>query len=45
VCIIDCYEDAFLHRHTVIDTQHLLAKSEEHVFPNMFGSIDCMHWQ
>jgi hypothetical protein len=43
--IIECFGDEFLHRPTVADTQHLLAKAEERGFPGMLGSIDCMHWQ
>jgi hypothetical protein len=29
----------------VVDTQYLLAKTDEHVFSDMLGSINCMHWQ
>jgi hypothetical protein len=43
--IIECFGDAFLHRHAVVDTQHLLAKAEEHEFSGILGSIDYMHWQ
>jgi hypothetical protein len=43
--IIECFGDEFLRHPTVADTQHLLAKAEECRFPDMLGSIDCMHWQ
>jgi hypothetical protein len=43
--IIECFRDEFLRRPTIVDTQCLLAKAEERVFPDMLGSIDCMHWQ
>jgi hypothetical protein len=42
--IIEYFGDEFLHHPTVIDTQDLLAKSEECGFPNMLVSIDYMHW-
>jgi hypothetical protein len=41
--IIECFEDEFLRRPTVADTQRLLAKAEERGFSGMLGSIDCMH--
>jgi hypothetical protein len=41
--IIECFGAEFLYRPTVTDTQDLLAKLEEHGFPSMLGSIDCMH--
>jgi hypothetical protein len=37
--IIECYGNGFLRQSTVVDTQHLLAKTEE----RMLGSVDCMH--
>jgi hypothetical protein len=43
--IVECYGAEFLRRSTVVDTQYLLAKIEEHVFPVMLSCIDCMHWQ
>jgi hypothetical protein len=43
--IIGCFGDDFLRRHTVADTQRLLAKAEERGFLGMLGSIDCMYWQ
>jgi hypothetical protein len=43
--IIECFGDEFLRRPIVTDTQRLLAKAEERRFPDMLGSIDCIHWQ
>jgi hypothetical protein len=43
--IIEYFEDGFLHRPTVADTQRLLAKTEERGFLGILGSIDCMYWQ
>jgi hypothetical protein len=43
--IIEYFGDEFLHHPTVADTQRLLVKVEERGFPDMLGSIDCMHWQ
>jgi hypothetical protein len=43
--IIEYFGDEFLHHTTVADTQRLLVKVEERGFPDMLGSIDCMHWQ
>jgi hypothetical protein len=42
--IIECFGDEFLRLPTITNTQCLLAKTEEHGFPSMLGSIDCMHW-
>jgi hypothetical protein len=41
--IIECFRDEFLRRPTVANTQRLLAKAEEREFPDMLGSIYCMH--
>jgi hypothetical protein len=41
--IMECFEDEFLRRPTVTDTQHLLAKVDEREFLGMLWSIDCMH--
>jgi hypothetical protein len=43
--LIDYFRDEFLHRPTVADTQRLLDKAEEHGFPSILGSIDCIHRQ
>jgi hypothetical protein len=43
--IIECFGDKFLRRHTVADTQRLLAKAEERGFLGMLESIDCIHCQ
>jgi hypothetical protein len=45
VGIVDCSGAEFLYRHTVTDTQHLLAKAGDCGFSGMLGSIDCIHWQ
>jgi hypothetical protein len=44
VDIIEYFGTEFLHHPIVADTQHLLAKAEEHGFPGILGIIDCMHW-
>jgi hypothetical protein len=41
--IIECFGDELFRRSTVIDTQRLLVKAEEHEFSAILGSIDCMH--
>jgi hypothetical protein len=41
--IIECFEDEFLHRSTVVVTQRLLAKAEKRGFSAMLGSIDYMY--
>jgi hypothetical protein len=38
--IVDCYGAELLRRSTIVDTQRLLAKTEEYGFPGMLGSID-----
>jgi hypothetical protein len=40
--IIEYFEDEFLRR-PIADTQRLLAKTEDHGFYDMLGSIDYMH--
>ncbi|CAL2257215.1 unnamed protein product [Prunus armeniaca] len=39
------YTRDYLRRHTPKDQQRLLQKAESRGFPEMIGSIDCMHWQ
>jgi hypothetical protein len=39
---IECFATEFLGRPTIVDTQHLLAKTKERGFLGMLGSIDCM---
>ncbi|CAL2254469.1 unnamed protein product [Prunus armeniaca] len=39
-----CTRD-YLRRPTPRDLQRLLQKAESRGFPEMIGSIDCMHWQ
>jgi hypothetical protein len=43
VGIIEYFRAEFLHRSTVVDTQCLLAKTEECEFSGMLVSINCMH--
>jgi hypothetical protein len=43
--IIECFGAEFLRRPIVASTQHLLAKTEGHCFPDMLGDIEYMHWQ
>jgi hypothetical protein len=43
--IIECFRTKLLCRHTIADTRRLLAKTEKRGFPDMLGSIDCIHWQ
>jgi hypothetical protein len=43
--IIEYFGTEFLRRPTIADTQRLLAKVEEHRFPDMLWSIDYMYWQ
>jgi hypothetical protein len=40
-----CFGAEFLRRPTIADTQRLLAKVEEHGFPDMLWSINYMYWQ
>jgi hypothetical protein len=41
--IIKCFGTELLRRPNIADTQCLLAKAAEREFPDMLGSIDCMH--
>jgi hypothetical protein len=41
--IIKCFGDDFLRRPVVADTQRLLAKPEDHKFPDMLRSIDSIY--
>ncbi|XP_018479975.1 uncharacterized protein LOC108851038 [Raphanus sativus] len=43
--IITLFGDQYLRRPTPEDLERLLYMGEEHGFPGMIGSIDCMHWQ
>jgi hypothetical protein len=42
--IIECFRVKFLRRPTIADAQCLLAKTEEHGFSGMLGSIYYMYW-
>jgi hypothetical protein len=41
--MFECFGAEFLCCPTITDTQRLLAKVEEHGFPDKLGSIDYMH--
>ncbi|XP_048600013.1 uncharacterized protein LOC106372888 [Brassica napus] len=43
--IIQLFGDEYLRRPTKEDLQRLLYIGEQHGFPGMIGSIDCMHWE
>ncbi|XP_071699050.1 uncharacterized protein [Rutidosis leptorrhynchoides] len=44
-CIIDLYGNVYMREPTEDDIRRLYHKHEElHGFPEMLGSIDCMHW-
>ncbi|CAL8133730.1 unnamed protein product [Prunus armeniaca] len=39
------YETEYLHKPKRADLQKLIQKAEERGFPDMLGSLDCMHWE
>ncbi|XP_033146928.1 uncharacterized protein LOC103869787 [Brassica rapa] len=43
--IIHLFADEYLRRPTPEDLQRLLQIGEQRGFPEMIGSIDCMHWE
>ncbi|XP_010445003.1 PREDICTED: uncharacterized protein LOC104727611 [Camelina sativa] len=43
--VIHLFGDVYLRRPTTEDLQRLLHIGEQHGFPGMVGSIDCMHWE
>ena len=43
--IISLFGDEYLRHPTPEDMQRLLYENEERGFPEMIGSIDCMHWE
>ncbi|XP_015937624.1 uncharacterized protein LOC107463355 [Arachis duranensis] len=43
--VILVFEDEYLQKSKPNDVQRLLQMAEGRDFPNMLGSIDCMHWQ
>ena len=42
--VIAVFGGRYLRRPTVQDAERLLKIGEKRGFPDMFGSIDCMHW-
>ncbi|XP_072084290.1 uncharacterized protein [Arachis hypogaea] len=43
--VISVFEDEYLRKPNPNDVQRLLQMAEGRGFPDMLGSIDCMHWQ
>ena len=43
--VIAMFEDHYLRSPNNIDIARLLQTGEQHGFPGMLGSIDCMHWK
>ncbi|XP_028117080.1 uncharacterized protein LOC114314791 [Camellia sinensis] len=43
--IIAIYEGVYLRSPNEADVTRLLQKGEQHGFPEMLGSLDCMHWR
>jgi hypothetical protein len=39
-----CFESQYLRKPTRVDIDKQLAINEEHGWPGMFASIDCIHW-
>jgi hypothetical protein len=42
--VVDLFEEEYLRYPNEADTTRLLALGEQNGFPDMLGSIDCMHW-
>jgi len=42
--VVDLFEDEYLRYPNEADTTCLLTLGEKNGFPDMLGSIDCMHW-
>ncbi|XP_009339151.2 uncharacterized protein LOC103931400 [Pyrus x bretschneideri] len=42
--IVQLYKDEYLHEPNQEDLDCFLHKFENHGFPGMIGSLDCMHW-
>ena len=43
--IVEIFGNVYLRSPNANDIERLLSKSEEHGFPSMLGSLDCMHWE
>jgi hypothetical protein len=43
--VISSFGKEYLRSPNTIDVAHLLQEGEAHGFPDMLGSIDCMHWE
>ena len=43
--VITMFGDHYLRSPNNIDIARLLQTGEQHGFPDMLGSIDCMHWK
>ncbi|XP_050160455.1 uncharacterized protein LOC126634013 [Malus sylvestris] len=42
--IVQLYKDEYLYEPNQEDLDQILRKAENHRFPSMIGSLDCMHW-
>ena len=42
--IVQVYKDEYLREPNQEDLNRLIRKVEDHGFPSMIGSLDCMHW-
>ncbi|XP_048422773.1 uncharacterized protein LOC125469464 [Pyrus x bretschneideri] len=42
--IVQLYKDEYLREPNQEDLNGLIHKAEDHGFPGMIGSLDCMHW-
>ncbi|CAN6685488.1 unnamed protein product [Malus baccata var. baccata] len=42
--IVQVYKDEYLRELNQEDLNRLICKAEDHGFPGMIGSLDCMHW-
>ncbi|XP_070667922.1 uncharacterized protein [Malus domestica] len=42
--IVQLYKNEYLREPNQEDLNRLIRKAEDHGFPGMIGSLDCMHW-
>ncbi|KAM2754436.1 hypothetical protein PS2_016587 [Malus domestica] len=42
--IVQLYKEEYLREPNQEDLDRLVRKAEDHWFPGMIGSLDCMHW-